>query len=417
MFFNKKDDTKKILDSLEILESYLNGELNLIEIEEVAESKYYKLIENKINNISDLIQNKNQKNLTVYGEIMLACEKISDGYTNDKITSVAEDEKINYIAKSLNSMFEKLNIGINNALNIIEEYKEQNYLNKIDTSVFLGGGFKDLLEGINSLQEAITIQVSQSYGQALKLEHESTILTQKADILSYSSQEQSVAIEETSAAIVQISTIVSNNTDSIIKMLSLGDQVKIGSQKGYSLAKDTDNAMDEINKSTMKAFESINQISQIAFQTNILSLNAAVEAATAGEAGRGFAVVAQEVRNLANKSAEVAKEIEALMIDLQAKTKMGKDIAGHMNDGYENLISSINETVELINHVNDSAKEQRQGILQISDAINEIDTAVQKNASIALDMKTVAMQSKDVSAQIVENTRKIKFTGKESIHL
>jgi methyl-accepting chemotaxis protein len=417
MFFNKKDDTKKILDSLEILESYLNGELNLIEIEEVAESKYYKLIENKINNISDLIQNKNQKNLTVYGEIMLACEKISDGYTNDKITSVAEDEKINYIAKSLNSMFEKLNIGINNALNIIEEYKEQNYLNKIDTSVFLGGGFKDLLEGINSLQEAITIQVSQSYGQALKLEHESTILTQKADILSYSSQEQSVAIEETSAAIVQISTIVSNNTDSIIKMLSLGDQVKIGSQKGYSLAKDTDNAMDEINKSTMKAFESINQISQIAFQTNILSLNAAVEAATAGEAGRGFAVVAQEVRNLANKSAEVAKEIEALMIDLQAKTKMGKDIAGHMNDGYENLISSINETVELINHVNDSAKEQRQGILQISDAINEIDTAVQKNASIALDVKTVAMQSKDVSAQIVENTRKIKFTGKESIHL
>ena len=415
MFFNKKDDAKKILDSLEILESYLKGDLNLIAKEEAAKSKYYKLIENKINDIGDLIQNKNQKNLIVYGEIMLACEKISDGYTDDKITSIAEDEKINYIAKSLNSMFEKLNIGINNALNTIEEYKEQNYLNKIDTSVFLGGGFKNLLEGINSLQEAITNQVAQSYEQALKLEYESNILTQKADILSHSSQEQSVAIEETSAAIVQISAIVSNNTDSITKMLSLGEEVKIGSQKGYSLAKDTDNAMDDINQSTIKAFESINQISQIAFQTNILSLNAAVEAATAGEAGRGFAVVAQEVRNLANKSAEVAKEIESLMIDLQSKTKIGKDIAGHMNDGYESLISSINETVELINHVNDSAREEKQGILQISDAINEIDRAVQKNASVALDVKTVAMQSRDVSGEIVENSKKIKFVGKEAI--
>ncbi|MDZ7818395.1 MAG: methyl-accepting chemotaxis protein [Aliarcobacter sp.] len=415
MFFNKKDDATKILNSLETLESYLNGELNLIEKEETVKSKYYKLIEDKINKIDELIQSKNQKNLIVYGEIMLACEKISDGYTDDKITSIAEDEKINYISKSLNSMFEKLNIGINNALNTIEEYKEQNYLNKIDTSVFLGGGFKNLLEGINSLQEAITNQVAQSYEQALKLEYESNILTQKADILSHSSQEQSVAIEETSATIVQISAIVSNNTDSISKMLSLGEKVKVGSQKGYSLAKDTDNAMDDINQSTIKAFESINQISQIAFQTNILSLNAAVEAATAGEAGRGFAVVAQEVRNLANKSAEVAKEIETLMIDLQAKTKIGKDIAGHMNDGYEGLISSINETVELINHVNDSAKEQKQGILQISDAINEIDRAVQKNASVALDVKTVAMQSKEVSSEIVENSKKIKFVGKEAI--
>ena len=415
MIFNKQKDTKKILDSLESLELYLIGELNLIEKKSSTKSKDYRAIENKINSIIDLIQNKNQKNLTVYGEIMLTCEKISDGYTNDKITSIAEDEKINYIAKSLNVMFERLNIGINNSLKILDEYKDQNYLHKIDSSIFLGGGLKNLLDGINSLQEEITKQVSQSYKQGLQLELESNVLTQKAEVLSQSSQEQSVAIEETSAAIVEISAIMRNNSESVSRMLNLGTKVQKESEKGSQLAKDTDNAMDEINSSTMKAFESINQISQIAFQTNILSLNAAVEAATAGEAGRGFAVVAQEVRNLANKSAEVAKEIESLMLSLQQKTQVGKDLASIMNAGYVDLIKDINQTVELINNVNNSSKEQTQGIEQISNAINEIDRAVQNNASIAYEVKNVASKSNKISEKIVEDTKRIKFVGKELI--
>ena len=98
-----------------------------------------------------------------------------------------------------------------------------------------------------------------------------------------------------------------------------------------SLAKDTTSAMDDIYGFTNKTFEAISKISQIAFQTNILSLNAAVEAATAGEAGKGFAVVAQEVRNLANRSAEVAKEIEGLMEVLRTKVQSGKNIATEMS--------------------------------------------------------------------------------------
>ncbi|MFA9374321.1 MAG: methyl-accepting chemotaxis protein, partial [Poseidonibacter sp.] len=347
---------------------------------------------------------------------MLACEKISDGYTDDKITSVSDDNKINYIAKSLNDMFDKLNIGISNALEVLEEYKEQNYLNKIDSSIFLGGGFKNLFEGINSLQEKITEQVSLNYIQGLKLEAQSKILTQKANSLSESSQEQSVSIEETAAAIVEVNSIMSNNLEYVNQMLDLGTNVQLESKKGSALAKDTDDAMDDINESTMKAFESVNQISQIAFQTNILSLNAAVEAATAGEAGKGFAVVAQEVRNLANKSAEVAKEIESLMKTLQEKTKKGKDIANQMNLGYEDLIKDINKTVEIIHQVSDSSKEQETGISQISDAINQIDQEVQSNAAIAFDVKTVANENNKVSIEIVENSKKIKFIGKEDIY-
>ena len=416
MFLSKKKDQKAILDSLDILELYIKNDINTIVNTKNTKSKYYKEIEKRLHSIVNLMQETDDKNLMVYGEIMLACEKISDGYTNDKITSVSDDNKINYIAKSLNDMFKKLNNSINNALDILNEYKDQNYLNKIDTSVFLGGGLKNLFEGINSLQEKITEQVAQNYAQGLQLQAESSTLTKKSDALSLSSQEQSVAIEQTSAAIVEINATIANNLEHVAEMLILGTKIQKESEKGALLSKDTNQAMDEITESTTKAFESINQISQIAFQTNILSLNAAVEAATAGESGKGFAVVAQEVRNLATKSSEVAKEIESLMNILQERTQKGKDIATSMNLGYIDLRQDINKTVSLINHVSDSAKEQEVGVSQISDAINQIDQEVQSNAAIAYDVKTIATGNNEVSNQIVNSSEKMKFIGKNEIY-
>jgi len=410
-----KKDKNSILDALTTLEEYLTNDRNSIENTTVAKTKKFIEIEEKLHSIVDLVQSKNTQNLTVYGEIMLACEKLSDGFTDDKITSNSDDSKINYIATTLNNMFEKLNISINNALTILDEYKDQNYLNQMDTSIFLGGGFKNLFEGINLLNEKITEQSMQSHKYALDLETESLSLTQKANILSSSTQSQSVSIEETAAAIVEVNSSINLNNELVEKMLNLGNKVQEESNKGLVLTNDTTVAMDEINESTMKAFESVNQIAKISFQTNILSLNAAVEAATAGEAGKGFAVVAQEVRNLANKSAEVAKEIEGLMGILQKKIKSGKTIIDEMNDGYSNLTTNITETVDLIKQVNDSSKEQALGISQINDAINNIDMAVQKNASVASDVESIAYKNSQFANILVENNKKIFFRGKENI--
>ena len=415
MFLNAKKDKQTILENLDLLEQYIIEDINKIENTSTCSSSKYNEIEKKLSSITSLMQKRNQKNLTVYGEIMLACEKLSDGFIDDKVTSKSDDIKINYIAKSMNTMFDKLNMGINDALEVLDQYSNQNYLNKIDAEIFRGGAFKVLFEGINALNEKIVEQVSSTYQQGLSLEKESSELTKKAKTLSDSTQHQASAIEETAAAIVEISSIFTSNSKHITSIIEVGYDVEQSSIKGLALAKDTDNAMDDIYGFTNKTFDAISQISQIAFQTNILSLNAAVEAATAGEAGKGFAVVAQEVRNLANRSASVAKEIEDLMGVLRTKVESGKKIATVMTLDYEEMIENIKKTVALIDTISSSSKEQELGVEQINRAINSIDQATQENTVIAHDVSSISLKNYNVAKEMVEASENIKFNGKENI--
>jgi methyl-accepting chemotaxis protein len=170
--------------------------------------------------------------------------------------------------------------------------------------------------------------------------------------------------------------------------------------------------MDDINTQVTAINEAISVIDQIAFQTNILSLNAAVEAATAGEAGRGFAVVAAEVRNLAARSAEAANEIKALVENATSKSKQGKEVAALMINGYHNLNDNINNTLSLIQEVENASKEQKFGIEQISDAINSLDKQTQINANIANHTNTIAVETSELAKNVVEATSTKEFRGK-----
>ncbi|WP_431605753.1 methyl-accepting chemotaxis protein [Aliarcobacter butzleri] len=145
-------------------------------------------------------------------------------------------------------------------------------------------------------------------------------------------------------------------------MAKLSSEVTTSANLGEKLANETTVAMDEINNQVHLINDSISVIDQIAFQTNILSLNAAVEAATAGEAGKGFAVVAQEVRNLASRSAEAAREIKAIVENATNKANQGKEIATNMIDGYKELNQNISQTINLISDIEMSSKEQLAGI-------------------------------------------------------
>ena len=314
----------------------------------------------------------------------------------------------------LNKMADNLEANIDNILTILEEYSNYNYLNKIPTKNLKEHLLK-LSNGVNELGHSITQMLTENKTNGLTLDESSDILLRNVDKLNSSSNEAASSLEETAAALEEITSNIRHNTESIAKMANFSSSVTASANQGEKLANQTNVSMDEINAQVTAINEAISVIDQIAFQTNILSLNAAVEAATAGEAGKGFAVVAQEVRNLASRSAEAAKEIKSLVETATQKANDGKNIAGHMIEGYKQLNENISKTINLITDIENASKEQLLGIEQINDAVNQLDQQTQQNAMVASQTHDIAVLTDEIAKLIVEDANKKEFIGKDEV--
>jgi methyl-accepting chemotaxis protein len=321
---------------------------------------------------------------------------------------------LNKLKDVLNDMAQTIETNINNVLYIVEEYARYNYLGRINED-----GLKEhllkLASGVNNLGNATTQMLCENKANGLTLDESSDILLINVEKLNQSSNETAASLEETSAALEQITSNIKNNTENIDKMAKLSNGVTLSVEKGQLLASNTSIAMEDINKQVTSINEAINVIDQIAFQTNILSLNAAVEAATAGEAGKGFAVVAQEVRNLATRSAEAAREIKTLVENALIKANEGKTIASDMINGYGELNKNISQTMGLISDIETASKEQFQGIEQINNTVTILDRQTQQNAAVAANTHEVAAITDNIAKLIVKNANEKEFIGKDEI--
>jgi methyl-accepting chemotaxis protein len=237
------------------------------------------------------------------------------------------------------------------------------------------------------------------------MEHLSTNITTQATIL-----------EETSASVEEITSSVRNNSIDVDKMLKYSNELTISVKSGYESAKNSAALMDRINDKTKSIEEAISIIDQIAFQTNILSLNAAVEAATAGEAGRGFAVVAAEVRNLASRSAEAAREIKLLVGSATQEANNGKNASTEMIKEYDGLNENIQKTKQIIENISASLKEQERGIEQVNVAIADLDSATQQNALKAQETREIANHNDQMATSMVVDTNKTNFFGRDEFN-
>ncbi|WP_228712217.1 methyl-accepting chemotaxis protein, partial [Halarcobacter ebronensis] len=261
--------------------------------------------------------------------------------------------------------------------------------------------------------EIINEMLVENKSIGLTLQESADILLENVESLSNSTNEAAASLEETAAALEQITGNITQNTENVVRMSKYAEELNRSANSGEKLASETTTAMDEINNQVEAINEAITIIDQIAFQTNILSLNAAVEAATAGEAGKGFAVVAQEVRNLASRSAEAANEIKALVENATTKANDGKSIADKMIHGYQDLNENIIKTIQIIKDIEMSSKEQQAGIEQINDAVTELDQQTQENASVATHTQEVAVQTQHIALAIVRNADEKRFIGKD----
>ena len=200
--------------------------------------------------------------------------------------------------------------------------------------------------------------------------------------LSSRTEQQASALEETAAATEELSSTVQQNADNAVQANELAGEARRMAQNGGDIVGQMVSTMAEINQSAKKIVDIISVIDGIAFQTNILALNAAVEAARAGEQGRGFAVVAGEVRSLAGRSAEAAREVQALITDAVNKAEMGNAQAAQAGTSMQEIVSGIQRVAGIVDEIALASREQASGLAQINQAVSHIDGVTQQNAAL-----------------------------------
>ncbi len=405
---------KSVQDGMNSFFSYLNRESSSVKLIDLDSKDEFGMMAKVVNDNIAKTEKSIEDDRKVIDETIAVLGKFEKGDLAQRLNMNVSNPSLLQLKDVLNNMASNLEKNINNVLNVLEQYSNYKYLNKIDQKGLTEQLLK-LANGVNTLGDSITEMLVENKSNGLTLEDSSNILLTNVDKLNTSSNEAASSLEETAAAIEEITSNIRNNTQNIAKMATFSNGVTASASEGERLANQTTQSMDEINTQVNLINESITVIDQIAFQTNILSLNAAVEAATAGEAGRGFAVVAAEVRNLAARSAEAAKEIKSIVENATKKANQGKDIANNMISGYKDLNENISQTINLIQDIEMSSKEQLTGIEQINDAVNQLDQQTQKNAAVASQTHDVAVLTDEIAKLIVSNANSKEFAGKNEV--
>ena len=409
-------DVDSVKRGVENFFAFINFEKDDIELINVKSNDELGMMSKIINQNIENTKVNIQKDRALIADTIRVTNAINKGYLNTKIELGSNNPSLNELKNIINEMLETLNGNVSNILKVLTSYSKLDFRPKIAENN-LEGIIKELEKDVNILGEVITQTLLENKRTGVTLSNNANILTKNMHGIATAANSQAASLEETAASLEEITSNITNNTQTTAKMADYGNKVKTSISLGQELANKTVLSMEEINSQTSAINEAITIIDQIAFQTNILSLNAAVEAATAGEAGRGFAVVAGEVRTLASRSAEAAKQIKTLVENAQKKTHEGKEIASDMIKGYAQLNENITVTLDLIQDVTTASKEQSVGMIQINDAVNSLDQITQQNAQNASQANEIAQKTLDISNMIIEQADAKEFNGKDSISI
>ncbi|RXI38271.1 hypothetical protein CP963_11620 [Arcobacter cloacae] len=337
----------------------------------------------------------------VIDEAKFVSKMIGKGFLVYRINGQANNVYINELKDNFNHMIDSLRENVVNSFQTSLSYANGNFQIKADKSD-IGAIVNTLLRCLNMIGTNVSEFLAMINKNGYVLDEKSNQLLSLVNSLHNATISQAASLEQTSAAVQEITTNITTTSQKARNMLEIATETKNYANEGIKLVENTEKSMLEINDSTNAISEAITIIDQIAFQTNILSLNAAVEAATAGEAGKGFAVVAAEVRNLANRSAEAAREIKHLVEVASQKSIDGKNYSQNMKNSFEKLASMIEENTVIIDDVARANDVQMRNLAQISETMNRLDYITQENANMARQTKDLATQTNEVALNMIK---------------
>ena len=391
--------------------SFITYKQNRIEKKKLEGNCEFSVMTKEINSAIDEFDDKFKHDMRVIGESVLTFDKLKKGIFKCRVNSNSSNPMINTLKNTINDALDDLENYMREIEKTLISYTSNDYKDRIviNDKIANPSRLLKVIQSVNSLGDTLATQAKNSLENGSSLETNSKTLKNSIENLTSKITKQIESLEETTLAVEKISEITNNNSKNTTSMSKLAEIVKQAVEDGYNLSNKTTKSMDDINEKVIAINEAITIIDQIAFQTNILSLNAAVEAATAGEAGKGFAVVAGEVRNLANKSAEAANEIKKLVEIANQKAHEGKDISNEMQNGYKNLHTHITETLQIIQNVSDAANEQMVGINQVSQTIVSLDQISKDNQKETNLINDISNVVSSMAIEVLEDAKNKKF--------
>jgi methyl-accepting chemotaxis protein len=315
-----------------------------------------------------------------------------------RITKAYEDEDLRRFATGVNELVENVDRGVSEVRRVIASLSHADLTQEM--AGHFQGDFAELQANVNGAMLTLRSTMTGILTTAGTITGNSRELSAAADQLAHRTEQQAASLEETAAALEEITTTVKTSTTRALEASEIVREAKDSADKSGDIVQNAISAMGRIEQSSQKISQIISVIDEIAFQTNLLALNAGVEAARAGEAGRGFAVVAQEVRELAQRSANAAKEIKTLI----------NASAGEVKGGVSLVLSTgdvLSEIKDLVNRVNDhvvsitrAAQEQSAALGEINTAVNQMDQMTQQNAAMVEETTAASQVLASEAAQL-----------------
>lgn len=257
-----------------------------------------------------------------------------------------------------------------------------------------------LAAGLSAMQQSLVRTVSAVRDNADSIYTGAGEISAGSNDLSSRTEQQAASLEETAASMEQLTATVKQNTDNARQATHLAKNASETALKGGRVVENVVSTMSEIAESSEKIVDITSVIDGIAFQTNILALNAAVEAARAGEQGRGFAVVAGEVRTLASRSAQAAKEIKVLIENSVSRIGTGSTQVREAGDTMREIVSAVTRVTDIMGEIASASDEQSKGIEQVAQAVSEMDSVTQQNAALVEESAAAAAALEDQASQL-----------------